>query len=813
MTRVITLLLLAAVVAPLPAADPVPFAFSPPGEPLMEGAKFRIGRPIGFMTTAFAFSADGKTLAAATNRGYTGGIDAPVELWDVETGKHIRTLRYHKTGVMAAAFSPDGSVIATSGIDNRLRFWDGKTGKDITKEEIKLTGHGYNLNFSPNGKRLLVGSTKLEMYDVATQKPIKAKEGYFAETNLNQFFHTATWSPKGKYVAAACDGGGIRVWEAETGTLVHKLAPRYTVHRTRFAFSADDKLLLISTWPAGLFKVFDVESNKELRSVTPPPNERSPEQVQFAREMGRVAWVVQTQQYQTGGQGFVVADATGQELKRFDVPAGVLSHLLTNDGKTLAVGSQDGSLRIYESETGKLQHVLLGAWSPVFRSAYANSGKTLRTIHTNGIVHDFDAETGKHLKERKLPLKGEHMVTVSPDGNLLATATETGSCTIWDLNTGEAKAKPKPALFVHREPVFGPRPFPLPPPPGPLPPGLPPPPAVGPAPAPPPPPAPPGDEVDCAPPATDPAPPPAPPVIGPAPPVAPGLPPPPIEPHPGPPQFFANFSADSKLFVAVTGKDESAIVVFDAATGEEKHAIKSPKGATAVALSADGTQLFVGYGRIAANAPQPDGKEKEVVAIRRFELKTGKEVQSWKATPGEKKQNLQFSRSEVTAIYPLPDKETLIVVESQVYNFFPIGPPPPGAPGGGPGRAVPPGPPGGPFGNPAQRFAQARVINLPGRDKDKTLAGAAENSLLTISPDGKAVAFLANDLSNPNKPATLVKVLTVSDGKAKSATIATGYHMGFGEKNRDVTFRPDGKDLAIRIGDGTVVVIDAGKLK
>jgi WD40 repeat protein len=585
---------------------------------------------------------------------------------------------------------------------------------------------------------------------VATQKPVK--KDYFAETGANQFFHTATWSPKGKFVAAACDGGGVRVWDATTGALAHKLEAKFTVHRTRFAFSADDKLVLVSSWPDGLFKVFDTETGKEQNAVKAPAGQTAPEYVQFAREMGRVAWVVQKQQYQPG-RAVTVADATGTELKTFDLAAPSMSLLMSNDGKRLAVGGQDGSLRVYEAETGKLDHTMLGAWSPVFRTVYANGGKVLRTVHTNGTVNDFDADTGKPLKERALALKGELPVSASADGKFFVTATDAGAFTVWNLDTGEAGAKPKAALFVYREPGGGPfggdEPFPLPPPPLPV---------------------------------KDGAFPPPPPGGG-------AFPPPPPFRQPGPPQFFGAFSADGKLFVAVTGKEEGTVTAFDVTTGEEKYSVKSPKGATAVAPSADGAHVFVGYGR---GAP---GEDKEAVAIRRFEVKSGKEVQTWKATAGEKRANLQFTRSEVSELHALADGVTLVAVDSQLYGFWP---PPPGAPGR----------PG--FGPPGQRFAAVRVINLPGREKDRTIDLGAGGQLLAT--DGKSVALVTTDARDPNKPATVVKVVGAG-GAVKGLAVATGHNHGADEKQRGVTFRPGGTDLAVRTGDGTVLVIDASNLK
>ena len=73
--------------------------------------------------------------------------------------------------------------------------------------------------------------------------------------------------------------------------------------------------------------------------------------------------------------------------------------------------------------------------------------------------------------------------------------------------------------------------------------------------------------------------------------------------------------------------------------------------------------------------------------------------------------------------------------------------------------------------------------------------------------------FLVFDTSDPNKPVTLVKVLDAKSGAAKAATVATGYFHNVSDQQSGVTFRPGGADLAVRTGDGTVLVVDASKLK
>ena len=90
------------------------------------------------------FSPDGaKVLTAA---------GAEVRVWDARTGRRIAT-RGHTAQVSAAAFSPDGSLVASGGDDKVTLVWQAATGK--------LTGVRQHhaqvrfVEFSPDGRRLL----------------------------------------------------------------------------------------------------------------------------------------------------------------------------------------------------------------------------------------------------------------------------------------------------------------------------------------------------------------------------------------------------------------------------------------------------------------------------------------------------------------------------------------------------------------------------------------------------------------------------------------------------------------------------------
>ncbi len=75
------------------------------------------------------------------------------DVWDVERLERLATLEGHEGAVADAAFSPDGSSIATAGLDGTVRLWDAGSGTQL----LVLRGHGTavgHVAFSPDGSKV-----------------------------------------------------------------------------------------------------------------------------------------------------------------------------------------------------------------------------------------------------------------------------------------------------------------------------------------------------------------------------------------------------------------------------------------------------------------------------------------------------------------------------------------------------------------------------------------------------------------------------------------------------------------------------------
>ncbi len=121
--------------------------------------------------SSLVISPDGQTL-------FSGGFDK-IQIWQVSTGKEIRTLTVHSDDVYSLAISPDGQTLF-SGSRGTIKIWQISTGKEIRA----LAGHSDDnvtgLAISPNEQTLFSASTdkNLKIWQVSTGKEIRTLTGH-----------------------------------------------------------------------------------------------------------------------------------------------------------------------------------------------------------------------------------------------------------------------------------------------------------------------------------------------------------------------------------------------------------------------------------------------------------------------------------------------------------------------------------------------------------------------------------------------------------------------------------------------------------
>ena len=155
---------------------------------------------------ATAFSPDGTRLASA-------GEDGAVKVWNVADGSQVRHYRGHTSSVTAVAFSHDGKKLASSSEDGTVKVWDCPAARDPFP--MHIGGWPRNVQISPSGRHATIvsrgGAVVIATRTTRIEFELKPPKGV---THLQ-------YSRDGRLIATgAFFTDQAHVWDADTGRLV-----------------------------------------------------------------------------------------------------------------------------------------------------------------------------------------------------------------------------------------------------------------------------------------------------------------------------------------------------------------------------------------------------------------------------------------------------------------------------------------------------------------------------------------------------------------------------------------------------------------
>lgn len=257
-----------------------------------------------------------------------GSGDGTVWMFHIPLNRCLQVFVGHEQAVTSGCFSPDGKWALSASADGTLRIWAPKTG--MSKHIFRLGDAGLTClasNGGSDGMLVMAGSEdgSVHVCHIGTKKvvamlrhfevplgsmvedeeemeyPMSVEAVGFSESQPNwcatggvdgrlkiwdlskdgQCRHTCVpegeeadsitrlrWHPKLPVVFAASVGGNIRLWDARSGSLLHKMTGHtQTINDLDVSFMDDGTAVLVSAGDDKVVKVFEVDVNSIMQQI------------------------------------------------------------------------------------------------------------------------------------------------------------------------------------------------------------------------------------------------------------------------------------------------------------------------------------------------------------------------------------------------------------------------------------------------------------------------------------------------------------------------------------------------------------------
>ena len=268
---------------------------------------------------------------------------------------------------------------------------------------------------------LVVVSSGLWAEDIVTE-PILTFSGHPGRV------YSVAFSPDGTKVLTGGDGNTAKLWDAESGGLIHTFSG-HTAYLKSVAYSPDSTRVLTGSMDKTA-KLWDANNGGLIRTFS--GNTSGVLSVAFSPDGTQVL---------TGGDtepAKLWSITTGSVIRTFNGHTlGVESVAFSPDGTKALTGSIDKTAKLWDAATGACVRTFAGHTADLRSVAFSPDGARVLTGSSDNTAKLWDANTGSLIRTFS-GYTGYVFVAFSPDGTKALTGSGWPDCSarLWDAATG-----------------------------------------------------------------------------------------------------------------------------------------------------------------------------------------------------------------------------------------------------------------------------------------------------------------------------------------------------------------------------------------
>ena len=383
---------------------------------LPEKAEARLGK--GGIGT-IRFSPDGTQLVVGNTIG--------VWIYDVATGNEISLFPGRSNRI---AYAPDGRFIATNGGDPITSFggsplekgamlWDTSTRSEVPLQDALPAAA--ILRFSNDSSTLVSLSLSRD-----TIYRVDVETGETTTTKMAErpgYKHLENYALTEDKIAIGNRDGKLEVWNTKTGKKLATLRelghdvrmPNYFVEKNRalsLKFSPDGTRLATGNLDTTV-QLWDTTTGEEL--------------IVFQKPIEDNIWRLSRQNGKTVVENPMKNERNGRPRALAFSP----------DGSLLACGSEDGTVKLWNSVTGKLIATFTGHLSTVHQLTFSPDGNTLASGSADGTVRFWNIKNKKPIQNQIAGHLWTRTAALLNDDSTLVSVSSNGIISVWDLKNSE----------------------------------------------------------------------------------------------------------------------------------------------------------------------------------------------------------------------------------------------------------------------------------------------------------------------------------------------------------------------------------------